>query len=148
MRKFLISAAVAASALAIAAPASAQWAPAYGYHPVQWAPPVYNYQPYNFGYGFNGMHFAQTMETRVQRIRGDIRAMEINRVLGRGEARALDNQARNLQRRIYRASRYGVNPYEARTVENQIRNLEYRVAREANDWNGRYGRGNGYGRRY
>ena len=46
MRKFLIPIVAAASSLAMAVPATAQI--------VQWAPPVYQYNPYNFGYGFNG----------------------------------------------------------------------------------------------
>src|SRR5512144_917136 len=109
MRKFLIPI-VAASALAVAAPASAQW-----------APPVYRYAPYNFGYGFNGFNFARAMETRVAHIRGDIRAMEVRRVLSWREARSLDRQAANLQERIARASRFGVSPGEARGMENGIR---------------------------
>ncbi|MFL6781739.1 MAG: hypothetical protein ACJ8FF_08735 [Sphingomicrobium sp.] len=128
MRKFMISLTAAASALAFAVPASAQW-----------APPVYRYQPYNFGYGFSGINFARAMEARVQRIRGDIRAMEFRRILGRSEARSLDHQARNLQRRIYRASRFGISPGEARSVEIGIRRLEIRVAREASDWDRRPG---------
>lgn len=128
MIKFLIPAAAAASALTFAAPASAQW-----------APPVYRYQPYNYNYGFSGMRFARSMETRVARIRGDIRAMEMRRILGRGEARSLDREAFNLQRRIARASRYGITAREARGVENGIRKLEYRVSREATDWNNRAG---------
>jgi hypothetical protein len=131
MRKFLIPIVAAASSLAMAAPASAQV--------VQWAPPVYQYNPYNFGYGFNGINFARSMESRVQRIRMDIRVMHDRRILSRGEARSLDRQAENLQRRIYRATRYGINPYEARSLENQIFNLQRRVAREANDWDRRYG---------
>jgi hypothetical protein len=131
MRKFLIPIVAAASSLAMAAPASAQI--------VQWAPPVYPYNPYNFGYGFNGINFARSMESRVQRIRLDIRVMHDRRILSRGEARSLDRQAENLQRRIYRATRYGINPYEARSLENQIFNLQRRVAREANDWDRRYG---------
>ena len=129
MRKFLIPIVAAASALTITAPASAQW-----------APPVYQYNPYNYGYGFNGINFARSMADRVQRIRNDIRVMDARRILSRGEARSLDNQARNLQRRIFRASRNGIGPGEARSLENQIFNLQRRVAREANDWNGRYGR--------
>ena len=45
MRKFLIPIVAAASALAVAAPASAQY--------VRWAPPVYQYNPYNYGNGFS-----------------------------------------------------------------------------------------------
>jgi len=132
MRKFLIPIVAAASSLAMAAPASAQV--------VQWAPPVYQYNPYNFGNGFSGINFARSMESRVQRIRQDIRVMHDRRVLSRNEARNLDNQAERLQRRIYRASRNGISPGEARSVETQIFNLQRRVAREANDWNNRFGR--------
>ena len=130
MRKFLIPIAAAASTLAVAAPASAQ----------VWAPPVYQYNPYNYGYGFNGGNFARSMESRVQRVRMDIRVMRDRRILSRGEARGLDNQARRLQDRIFRASRFGINPYEARSLEGQIFNLQRRVAQEANDWDRRYGR--------
>ena len=53
MRKFLIPIAVAAPALTVAVPASAQYA--------QWAPPVYQYNPYNFGNSFRGANFARSM---------------------------------------------------------------------------------------
>ena len=99
MRKFLIPIAAAASTLAIAAPAAAQW-----------APPVYNYQPYNYGRGYNGFNFARSMEARVQRLRVDIRNLQARRILGRGEARALEQQARNLQRRIKRGPRFSGSP--------------------------------------
>ena len=139
MRNFLIPVIAAASAISFAAPASAQWGPA-PVVAVQWAPPVYQYQPYNYGYRFNHNSFAQQMQMRVQRIRSDIRVMDQRNILGRGEARALDRQARNVQRNIYRASRYGLQMHEARAIERQIRNLEWRVQREATDWNNRPGR--------
>ena len=126
MRKFLIPIVAAASALAVAAPATAQW-----------GPPVYQYQPYNFGRAFSYHAFAQSMQVRVQRIRTDIRAMQARRILSRSEARSLEAQAANLQTRIFRASRNGIQPGEARRLENQIRNLEFRVQREARDWNNR-----------
>ena len=129
MRKFLIPIVAVASALTVAAPASAQW-----------APPVYQYNPYNYGTAFSGINFARSMQDRVQRIRTDIRVMQQRRVLSWNEARNLDMQAQNLQRRIFRASRFGVGPGEARSLENQIFNLQRRVARQANDWNRRYGR--------
>lgn len=126
MRKFLISIVAAVSAVAVAAPASAQW-----------APPVYHYQPYSYGQGFSYHAFARSMEMRVQRIRTDIRAMQARRILSWSEARSLERQAANLQTRIYRASRNGIQPREARRLENQIRNLEFHVQREATDWNSR-----------
>jgi hypothetical protein len=128
MRKLLFSVIAAASTLAVAAPASAQW-----------APPVYRYQPYNYTYGFNFHNYARSMQARVQKIRYDIRVMDQRRVLSNREARSLDNEARQIERRIYRASRNGIQPYEARNVEHRIRNLEIRVQREATDWNSRAG---------
>jgi hypothetical protein len=125
MRKFFIPIVAAVSAVAVAAPVSAQW-----------APPVYHYQPYNYG-AFRYHAFARSMEIRVQRIRTDIRAMQARRVLSWSEARSLERQAANLQARIYRASRNGIQVGEARRLENQIRNLEWRVQREARDWNNR-----------
>ena len=126
MRKLLIPIVGAVSALAVAVPASAQW-----------APPVYRYQTYDYGNGFRYHAFAQSMQVRVQRIRTDIRAMQARRILSWAEARSLERQAANLQFRISRASRNGIQPGEARRLENQIRNLEFRVQREARDWNNR-----------
>jgi hypothetical protein len=125
MRKFLIPIVAAVSAIVVATPASAQW-----------APPVYRYQPYNYT-TFQYRPFAQSMQTRVQRVRNDIRAMQVRHILSWREARSLEQQAANLQARIYRASRNGIQPREARRLENEIRNLEFRVQREATDWNNR-----------
>jgi hypothetical protein len=129
MRKFVISLAAAASALAFAAPASAQW-----------VVPTYRYAPYNYAYGYNGLAFAHAMQARVQRIRYDIRNMAARRILSYREARSLDYEARTIERRIYRAPRNGIRPAEARGIENRIRRLERHVAREARDWDGRIGR--------
>lgn len=142
MNKFLIPIVAAASAVTFTAPVAAHPTPVVS---VQWAPPVYRYQPYNYGYGFSHQAFARSMEARVQRIRGDIHAMAVRRILGPGEARSLDSEARSIQRRIYRAARNGIRPNEARNIENRIRRLEYRIVREARDWDGRPGRHN---RRY
>jgi hypothetical protein len=132
MRKFLIPIVAAGSALAFAAPAAAQW-----------APPVYNYQPYNYGRGYNFHRFAGEMNQRVERIRGDIRQMQARRILSWQEARSLEREAADVQRAIFRDSRNGIQPGEARRLEDRIRRLEFRVSREARDWNNRPG-----GRRY
>src|SRR3954471_23425228 len=108
MRKFMIPIVAAASTLAIAAPASAQV--------VRWAPPVYQYNPYNYGYGFSGTNFARSMADRVQRVRSDIRVMQQRHVLSWSEARNLNRQAENLERRIFRAQRGGIRPGEARSL--------------------------------
>lgn len=126
MRKFMISIVAAGSAMAFAAPAAAQW-----------APPAYNYQPYNYGRGYNYHRFAGEMNQRVQRIRSDIRQMQARRILSWREARSLEREAANIQRAIWRNSRNGIQPGEARRLENRIRQLEFRVSREARDWNNR-----------
>jgi hypothetical protein len=135
MRRVLISLAAAASVAAIAAPATAQ---PYG-NLTPYAAPAYNYSPYNYGRGYNGFAFVQQMQARVQRIRADIRNMEVRRILSPREARSLDREARAVQQRIYKAPRGGIRVAEARGIENRIRNLEIRVSREARDWNGRAG---------
>jgi hypothetical protein len=135
MRKVLISLAAAVSVAAVAAPAAAQ--PHGNLTP--YAAPVYNYSPYNYGRGYNGYAFVQQMQARVQRIRADIRNMEMRRILSVREARSLNKEARAIERRIYKAPRGGVRASEARGIENRIRSLEIRVSREARDWNGRVG---------
>ncbi len=133
MRKFLVPMIAAVSTIAIAAPAAAQ----------RWTPPAYNYQPYNYGRGYNGMNFARSMEARVQRLRGDIRNLQERRIISWSEARELDNEARSIERKTYRSTGNGIQPGEARTIERRIRRLEYRISREASDWNNRpnhYGR--------
>jgi hypothetical protein len=135
MRNVLISLAAAVSVAAVAAPATAQ---PYG-NITPYAAPVYNYTPYNYGRGYNGYAFVQQMQARVQRIRADIRNMEMRRILSVREARSLDKEARAVERRIYKSPRGGIRPAEARGIENRIRNLEIRVSREARDWNNRPG---------
>lgn len=126
MRKFMIPIVAAGTALTFAAPAVAQW-----------APPAYNYQPYNYGRGYNYHRFAGEMNQRVQRIRSDIRQMQARRILSWQEARSLERRAADVQRAIWRNSRNGIQPGEARRLEDRIRQLEFRVSREARDWNDR-----------
>jgi hypothetical protein len=122
MRKYLIPIVAGLSVLAVAAPASAQYAPrADRYH---------RYQP-----AFDG----RGLEVRVQRVREQIRRLEARRVLSFREGRSLEVEASNLQRRIFRASRNGIQPGEARRLEDGLRRLEYRVQREATDLNNRPG---------
>jgi hypothetical protein len=134
MLKFLIPVAVAATALTVAAPAAAQYAPR-----------PYNGYGYDRGYGqgFEGP-FAQRLSERVHRVQRQIRDLEYRRLLSPREARYLESEARDLERSIYRDSRNGIQPGEAQRIEERLRRLEYRVQREASDFNNRPG---GY-RRY
>jgi hypothetical protein len=129
MRKFLIPITVAATALAVAAPASAQYAP----------------RPYNnYGRGDNVVGYGNGLRERVDRIQRQIRDLEYRRVLSGREARYLDREAMDLRRSVYRDARNGIQPGERERTEERIRRLEYRVQREASDLNNRPG---GY-RRY
>jgi len=121
MRKYLISIAAGVSVIAMAAPASAQYAPRVDrYH---------RYDPAAFD--------GRGLQVRVDRIREQIRNLESRRILSFREGRSLERQATNLQFRIARASRNGIQPGEARRLTDDIRRLEYRVQREASDFNNR-----------
>lgn len=122
MRKFLIPLVAGVSVLAVAAPASAQYAPRGDrYH---------RYQP-----AFDG----RGLQVRVERVREQIRRLESRRVLSYREGRSLEAEAARVQRQIFRDSRNGIQPGEARRLEERIRRLEYRVQREATDMNNRPG---------
>jgi len=122
MRKFLIPIVAGVSVLAVAAPASAQYAPRGDrYH---------RYQP-----AFDG----RGLQVRVERVREQIRRLEARRVLSYREGRSLEAEAARVQRQIFRDSRNGIQPGEARRLEERIRRLEYRVQREATDMNNRPG---------
>ena len=134
MRKFLISATLLASTVAIAAPAAAQWAQP---------------QPQGYAYGYNNNH-GQTrrLEARIQQIRHQIRQLDRRNILSNREAHRLDAEARSLQYRVRQLGYNGLNQRERYDIERRIARLEWNVRRQANDGNRRYGQnqyGNGYG---
>jgi TolA-binding protein len=124
MRKVLISLAVAASALAVAAPASAQYFPA----------PQGNAYGYNNNYGQ-----VRRLQVRINQIQRQIDQLDRRNVLSNKEARRLRDESRSLERRLAKVSRYGLNPRERQDIEVRIARLEQRVRYEANDGNRRYG---------
>ena len=117
MRNIALTLAGAGAALALAAPASAQFYPAY-------APPVY-------GYGYNTAGIARSMEARVANIRGQVRSLEARGLIRWNRARNLDREAFNLQRTVQRSAWNGLSPGEARSLDIRIANLERRVATSA-----------------
>lgn len=137
MRKVMILLTAAGAAVAASAPASAQYYPQPAY-PAQYGQP-YGYGQNSWLFNFRDQRYARMMQDRVQRIRYDIRQMASMRLLSRSEFRSLDSDARNLERRIWNASRYGIDHNEARSIDRRIYRLERRVMREANDWNRRAG---------
>jgi len=134
MRKFLISAALMASTVAIAAPAAAQWAPP---------------QPQGYAYGYNNNYGqVRRLQVRVDQIQRQIRQLDRRNVLSNREARRLNDEARSLEYRLRQLGYNGLNGRERYDIERRIARLEqhvYREARDGNNWrNDRYGN-NGYG---
>jgi hypothetical protein len=137
MRKFVISAALLASTVAVAAPASAQWYPP---------------QPQGYAYGYNNNYGqVRRLQVRIDQIQRQIRQLDRRNVLSNREARRLSDEARSLEYRLRQLGYNGLNGRERYDIERRIARLEqhvYREARDGNNWrNDRYGRG-GYGYNY
>jgi len=130
MRKLLISAALAASTIAIAAPAAAQWAP----------PP-----PQGYGYGYHdGYGQVRRLQVRIDQLQRQIARLDSRDILSEREAARLRNESRDLERRLRYAARYGLNGRERYGIERGIQRLEIRIQREARDGNRYRGYGGGY----
>ena len=123
MRKFLISAALAASTFVAAAPAAAQYYPS---------------QPQGYGYGYNNYGQVRRLQARVDNVQRQINNLDRHNILSNREASRLRNDSRDVERRLHYAARNGLNGWEAQDIDRRIGRLEYRVQREARDGN-RYG---------
>ena len=121
MRKLLISLAVAASALAVASPASAQ------YYPQPQGP-----QGYGWGY-HNNYGQVRALQVRVDQIQRRIERLRDRRLLTRNEVNGLRSEARNVERRLRLSSRYGLQPRERHDIERRIARLEQHVRHEVRD---------------
>ena len=131
MRKLLITIATAASALAVAAPASAQYYP----------------QTRGNAYGHNNYGQLRSVQARVDNLQRRIDQLDRRNVLSNHEARGLREDARDLERRIQRNSRNGLNRNEWQQIEYRLNRLEQKLARDANDGRGAWGNqrnGTGY----
>jgi len=126
MRTFMISLAAAGAALAIASPAAAQYYPA-----PQPAPYGYN-QPYGYNngynvYGRNNWGQVRELQVRLDNIERQISRLDRRDRLSERNADRLRNQANDIERRLHRVGRNGLNPYEANEIQIRIANLEQRV---------------------
>ena len=141
MRKFLISSALAASTLAAAAPAAAQW-----------APPI----PQGYAYGYNNQGDQRSLRAysmRIDRLHQQIHRLGERRQLSRSEFSRLNREVDVVENRLRRASYRGLNRQEAYAIERDIARLERNIYREARDRNGyrdhhgqsQYGYNNQYG---
>lgn len=133
MRIFLISLAAAASAVALASPAAAQWGQPQGY--------AYGYNnPYNYGQ-------VRRFEARIQQLRRDIRRFDMQGRLSRGDAARLDNAAAQLQQQLMYSAQNGLGQRERRVFDNRIDRLRATMRNEMRQLRGsRYRYGNSYNR--
>lgn len=116
MRTFLISLAAAASAVAMASPAAAQWGQPQGY--------AYGYNnPYNYGQ-------VRRFEVRIQQLRHDIRRFDAQGRLSRGDAARLDNAAAQLQQQLMYSAQNGLNSRERRVFDHRIDRLRATMRNE------------------
>ncbi len=143
MRKFLIAAAVATSALTAAAPAAAQYYPA----PARQQP--YYGQGYGNGYGQNNYGLVRAYQVRVDRLQRAIERMDSRDRISEREARALRQEARYLRERVRQVSYDGrVGNRERRELDVRIARLEQRLSYERRDGNGRVNNYGGYDNGY
>lgn len=149
MRKFLISATLLASSLAIAAPAAAQvrvtvgsqYGNGYGYG----TPYGYGNQ---YGYGYNNNYgAARSLQVRLNNIERQINRLDSRNILSEREADRLRREANWLERTIRVSTRNGLNGYERRNLEIRLARLEQNVRYQASDGNRRYGQSQ-YGNQY
>jgi hypothetical protein len=135
MRKLILTATAVASALAVAAPAAAQWGP---------VAPV----PYGNAYGYNNSNWGhvRSLQVRIDNLQRRIERLDRRDRITEREARRLREDARELERRLRIASRNGLHPVEAQRIEYRLARLEQRLIRDT--WDGRrWGQtqyGNGY----
>src|SRR5215210_9377397 len=84
MRTVLITLAAAASALAVATPAAAQYFP----------------QPRGYAYGYDNRGQAQRLAVRIDNIQRQIHRLDRRNVLSNREARRLRNESLQIERRL------------------------------------------------
>ena len=119
MRKFLISATLMASTLAIAVPAAAQYGP-----------------PRGNAYGYNNNHGGlRGLQVRINRLEQEIRQLDRRNILSQREANRLGYQANMIERQLRASSYNGLNRQERQALEFRIARLEQNIRRQATDGN-------------
>lgn len=120
MRTVLISLAAAASALAVATPASAQYFPA----------------PQGYAYGYhNNYGQVRRLQARIDALQRQINRLDRRDILSNREADRLRRQSRELELRLRFAARNGLHPQERFEIERRLARLEARLFRDARDGN-------------
>jgi hypothetical protein len=135
MRKIVLSLAAAGAALIVASPAAAQYYP---------QPQAYGGQQYGNGYGYNhNWGQVRALQVRIDQVERQINRLDRRDRVGDRSADRLRDEANNIEHRLHRAGRNGLNPYEANDIQVRIARLEQRVQYSLASRDGRYGN-NGY----
>ena len=139
MRKIILTVAAAASALAIATPAAAQYRPApqpgYGYNN------GYNGNGYtNYRYD-NRYGAVRNLQSRIDRLQQQIARFDGRDRISEREARNLREESRDIEKRLRKSARNGLNQREYASIDYRVQRLEQRIYRDARDGN-RYGYNN------
>lgn len=134
MRKVILGLIAASAAVAVAAPAAAQYYPQYnGYN-------GNNGYGYNSGYGYNGYghnggyYNRDQMQNELQRIRAEADNLGRQGRLTRSEARDLYSDIASAERSLYRTN----NPWQARNLSEKISHIRYELRRYSDYDRGRY----------
>jgi hypothetical protein len=133
MRKVVLSIAAAGAAFVAASPAAAQFYP-------QPQPAPYGYNNGNgYNNGFQGnWGQVRALQARLNNVERQINRLDRRDRIGDRNADRLRNEATNIERRLRRSGRNGLNPNEVRDIDVRIARLEQRV---------QYSLANGYGGR-
>jgi hypothetical protein len=116
MRKFALSLAAVGAALLAASPASAQYYPR--------PQPA----PYGNGYGYNnGFGMAQSLQVRLDAVERQINRLDRRDRIGGRSADRLRDDANDLERRLHRRARGGLDNREAGDIAYRLQRLEQRV---------------------
>ena len=110
MKTIILAIAAAGSALAFATPAAAQ----YG-------------APYGNAYGYQGYQNARSLQVRLRNVERQIARLDRRDNIRDGHADRLRREANQIENRLQRAMRYGLNGYEANDINVRIARLEQRV---------------------
>jgi predicted RNase H-like nuclease (RuvC/YqgF family) len=99
--------------------------------------------PYGYGQGYgygapgynHRYNHVRALQARVDHLQREISRLAQYRMINRNEFHRLQNDARQIERRLRREVRdgRGLNPREVHRVERQIAQLEYRIARDVRD---------------
>jgi hypothetical protein len=121
MLKLGLALVAAGSAFVVAAPVSAQ------YFPQQ-----------RHGYN-NNWGQVRSLQVRIDAVERQIRILDRRNVVRDDRADRLREEANDIERRLHRASRNGLNPYEANEINARIARLEQRVQWSMANRRGGYG---------